>query len=59
MTGLLEHDVLVISQKAKLIEMTNEYRMLDPEGARSGRSVRKVSRSRRRCSASSPIWTSS
>jgi uncharacterized protein YxjI len=32
MTGLLERDVLVISQKAKLIEMTNEYRILDPEG---------------------------
>ncbi len=36
MTGLLERDVLVISQKAKLIEMTNEYRILDPEGAEVG-----------------------
>ena len=33
MMGLLERDVLVISQKAKLIEMTNEYWILDPEGA--------------------------
>jgi uncharacterized protein YxjI len=36
MTGLLERDVLVISQKAKLIEMTNEYRILDPEGEEVG-----------------------
>jgi uncharacterized protein YxjI len=36
MTGLLERDVLVISQKAKLIEMTNEYRILDPEGQEVG-----------------------
>jgi uncharacterized protein YxjI len=36
MMGLLERDVLVISQKAKLIEMTNEYRILDPEGEEVG-----------------------
>jgi uncharacterized protein YxjI len=36
MTGLLERDVLVISQKAKLIEMTNEYRILDPDGEEVG-----------------------
>jgi hypothetical protein len=50
-TGLLERDVLVISQKAKLIEMTNEYRILDPEGEEVGRSGRRVSRRRRSCSA--------
>jgi hypothetical protein len=52
-TGLLERDVLVISQKAKLIEMTNEYRILDPEGEQVGRSGRRVSRRRRSCSAKS------
>ena len=36
MMGLLERDVLVISQKAKLIEMTNEYRILDPVGEEVG-----------------------
>jgi len=36
MTGLLERDILVISQRAKLIEMTNEYRILDPEGEEVG-----------------------
>jgi uncharacterized protein YxjI len=36
MMGLLERDVLVISQKAKLIEMTDEYRILDPEGVEVG-----------------------
>jgi hypothetical protein len=36
MTGLLERDVLVISQEAKLIEMTNKYRILDPEGEEVG-----------------------
>ena len=36
MTGLLQRDVLVISQKAKLIEMTDEYRILDPEGEEVG-----------------------
>src|SRR5439155_17929983 len=36
MTSLLQRDVLVISQKAKLIEMTNEYRILDPEGEEVG-----------------------
>jgi uncharacterized protein YxjI len=35
-TGLLERDVLVISQEAKLIEMNNEYRILDPEGVEVG-----------------------
>jgi hypothetical protein len=35
-TGLLERDVLVISQKAKLIEMTNEYLIRDPEGEEVG-----------------------
>jgi uncharacterized protein YxjI len=36
MTELLQRDILVISQKAKLIEMTNEYRILDPEGEQVG-----------------------
>jgi uncharacterized protein YxjI len=36
MSELLEHDVLVISQKAKLIELTNEYRILDEAGAQVG-----------------------
>src|SRR6476661_5846293 len=36
MTGLLERDILVISQRAKLIEMTNEYRILDPKGEEVG-----------------------
>jgi uncharacterized protein YxjI len=34
--GLLERDVLVISQKAKIIEMTNEYRILDEAGEQVG-----------------------
>src|SRR6185295_13395808 len=45
MTGLLERDVLVISQKAKLIEMTNEYRILDPEGDQVG-SIRQEGQSK-------------
>ncbi len=36
MAGLLERDVLVISQKPKLIEMTNEYRILDEAGEQLG-----------------------
>lgn len=36
MTDLLSHDVLVISQKAKVIEMTNEYRIFDRDGAEIG-----------------------
>ena len=32
MSDLLSHDVLVISQKAKLIEMTDEYRVFDDAG---------------------------
>ena len=45
MTGLLERDVLVISQKAKLIEMTDEYRILDPEGVEVG-SIRQEGQSK-------------
>jgi uncharacterized protein YxjI len=44
-TGLLERDVLVISQKAKIIEMTNEYRILDPEGQEVG-SIRQEGQSK-------------
>jgi uncharacterized protein YxjI len=36
MSDLLTRDVLVISQKAKLVELTNEYKILDPEGAEIG-----------------------
>ncbi len=36
MSDLLQRDVMVISQKAKLIEMTNEYRILDADGAEIG-----------------------
>lgn len=36
MPALLDHDVLVISQKAKLIELTNEYRVRDEHGADVG-----------------------
>ena len=32
MPALLEHDRLVVSQKAKLIELTNEYRIRDEHG---------------------------
>ena len=45
MMGLLERDVLVISQKAKLIEMTDEYRILDPEGVEVG-SIRQEGQSK-------------
>jgi len=45
MTTLLERDVLVISQKAKLIEMTDEYRILDPEGVEVG-SIRQEGQSK-------------
>src|SRR5919198_1202961 len=36
MSDLLTRDVLVISQKAKLIELTNEYKIMDPEGTQIG-----------------------
>jgi len=36
MSDLLDRDVLVIHQKGKIIEMTNEYRILDEEGAEIG-----------------------
>ena len=45
MMGLLERDVLVIGQKAKLIEMTDEYRILDPEGVEVG-SIRQEGQSK-------------
>ena len=34
--GLLEHDRLVVNQKAKLIEITNEYAIMDEGGNRIG-----------------------
>ncbi|HEX2038398.1 MAG TPA: phospholipid scramblase-related protein [Acidimicrobiales bacterium] len=36
MPALLDHDLLVISQKAKLIELTNEYRVRDEHGTDVG-----------------------
>ena len=36
MSDLLTRDVLVINQKAKLIELTNEYRILDQDGNEIG-----------------------
>lgn len=44
MSDLLSHDVLVFSQKAKLIEMTDEYRILDDAGNEIG-SIREVGQS--------------
>src|SRR5690348_10471794 len=44
MSNLLDHDVLVISQKAKLIEMTNEYRVFDAAGTEIG-TIREVEQS--------------
>jgi uncharacterized protein YxjI len=45
MSDLLSHDVLVISQKAKLIEMTNEYRVFDDAGIEIG-TIREVEQSK-------------
>ena len=47
MSDLLSHDVLVISQKAKVIEMTNEYRVLDDAGTEVG-TIREVEQSKTR-----------
>ena len=44
MSDLLSHDVLVISQKAKVIEMTNEYRVFDDAGIQIG-TIREVEQS--------------
>lgn len=45
MSDLLERDVLVINQKPKLIEMTNEYLILDADGAQIG-SIRQEGQSK-------------
>jgi uncharacterized protein YxjI len=47
MSDLLARDVLVISQKAKLIELTNEYRILDQEGDQIG-TIREEGQSKAR-----------
>jgi uncharacterized protein YxjI len=44
MSDLLSHDVLVISQKAKIIEMMDEYRVLDDAGTQIG-TIREVEQS--------------
>lgn len=44
MSDLLSHDVLVISQKAKLIETMDEYRVFDDAGAEIG-TIREVEQS--------------
>jgi len=44
MSDLLAHDVLVISQKAKIIEMTDEYRVFDTAGTEIG-TIREVEQS--------------
>jgi uncharacterized protein YxjI len=47
MTDLLTRDVLVISQKAKLIEITNEYKIHDQEGNQVG-TIRQEGQSKAR-----------
>ena len=44
MSDLLDHDVLVFSQKAKVVEMTDEYRILDDAGNPIG-TIREVGQS--------------
>jgi uncharacterized protein YxjI len=44
MSDLLSHDVLVISQKATIIEMTNEYHVFDDAGIEIG-TIREVEQS--------------
>ena len=44
MSDLFSHDVLVISQKAKVIEMTDEYRVFDDAGNQIG-TIREVEQS--------------
>jgi uncharacterized protein YxjI len=44
MSDLLGHDVLVISQKAKIIEMMDEYRVFDDAGIEIG-TIREVEQS--------------
>ena len=36
MTALLDHDRVVINQRAKVIELVNEYRIRDGDGADIG-----------------------
>ena len=45
MSDLLSHDVLVFSQKAKLIETMDEYRILDDAGTEIG-TIREVEQSK-------------
>ncbi|HZD02415.1 MAG TPA: hypothetical protein VFA46_20150 [Actinomycetes bacterium] len=45
MSDLLSHDVLVISQKAKVIEMMDEYRVFDDAGTEIG-TIREVEQSK-------------
>ena len=45
--GLLEHDKLFVKQKAKLIELTNEYGIFDDQGTHVG-SVREIGQSKAR-----------
>jgi uncharacterized protein YxjI len=45
MSDLLSHDVLVISQKAKIIEMMDEYRVFDDGGNQIG-TIREVEQSK-------------
>ena len=54
MTSLLTADRLIVSQKAKLIELTNQYVIRDPDGGELGyvqqegqSKLRKVARSSR------------
>ena len=40
--GLLERERLFFTQKAKLIELTNEYAVRDEDGIRSGWCVKRA-----------------
>ena len=46
-TSLLDHDLLVVRQKAKLVEVTNQYKLQDPDGNDIG-SVNQVGQSKAR-----------
>jgi uncharacterized protein YxjI len=45
--GLLDRDVVVVKQRAKIVELTNQYTLLDPDGAEIG-AIEEVNQSKAR-----------
>jgi hypothetical protein len=58
MSQVFDYNRLVVNQKAKLVELTNEFMIRDENGTDIGYIGQEGQSTARKCSVSSAAWTS-